>query len=367
MLAALALLAGAAGPVAAAAEAAGATPTFHRPSLVGTSNYTHFWMPEPLFRAAAEPSAPLLVGIALHGDSGPWGKCPNPKHPQNCSAMYQSRGASGASWSPTTALHANALIQPTADGGSRGFSGKIAMDASTNTTGSFSWQEWRWTAHAGVRVVHSAVTPVVGLPPIDGASLTVLPSSARLGDGSWLALAYGATQADRAAGSGNRTCVPLFHWQAHYCAAVFVLATADEGRSWRYRSSLHWHPTMGSAVGGPTEAALTLLRDGRLLAVYRVEEHENLWQSLSSDGGQNTGKAASLVFSVGKCRTFAETIPRLLQENSRLNLSPPFSGVTWREPRQTVNTWSVFPQVRQNALLPPRFPFDLPSTTPGPP
>ena len=23
---------------------------FHRPSLVGESNYTHFWMPEPLFR-----------------------------------------------------------------------------------------------------------------------------------------------------------------------------------------------------------------------------------------------------------------------------------------------------------------------------
>jgi hypothetical protein len=54
---------------------------------------------------------------------------------------------------------------------------------------------------------------------------------------------------------------------------------------------------------GPSEAAVTLLPDGRVLAVYRVEEHENLWQSLSSDG-----------------------------------------GVTWGKPQKT-STWSVFPQL----------------------
>jgi hypothetical protein len=27
--------------------------TFHKPALVGESNYTHFWMPQPLFRLAA--------------------------------------------------------------------------------------------------------------------------------------------------------------------------------------------------------------------------------------------------------------------------------------------------------------------------
>ena len=27
--------------------------TFHKPEEVGSSNYTHFWMPQPLFRAAA--------------------------------------------------------------------------------------------------------------------------------------------------------------------------------------------------------------------------------------------------------------------------------------------------------------------------
>jgi hypothetical protein len=174
------------------------------------------------------------VGIALHGDSGPWGKCPNPKHPQNCSAMYRSLTAGADAWAPTEGLPGNALIQPTEDNTSRGFSGKVVIDPSTNTTGTWSWREWRWAAGAGVSgiggVGKSAVT---GLPPIDGTFLSVLPSSIRLPDGSWLVVAYGATQADEKAGSGNRTCVPMFHWQSHFCVAVFVLATADEGRSWQ--------------------------------------------------------------------------------------------------------------------------------------
>lgn len=290
--------------VATSATSPTLTLTFHKPSLVGSSNYTHFWMPEPLFRAAAEPSAPLMVGIALHGDSGPWGKCPNPRHPQNCSAMYRSLSASADAWVQTDELPANALIQPTRANTSRGFSGKVEIDPTTNTSGTMSWKEWRWAAGTGISVVGGVgASAVTGLPPVYGTALSILASSVRLGDGSWLALAYGATQADAVAGSGNQTCVPMFHWQSHFCVSVFVLATVDEGRSWRYHSSLHWHPAMGTAVGGPSEAALTLLPDNRVLAVYRVEQHENLWQSLSGDG-----------------------------------------GATWGEPMQT-SAWSVFPQL----------------------
>jgi hypothetical protein len=282
-------------PAAAASPAPSAAApslTFHKPSLVGSSNYTHFWMPEPLFRAAATPEAPLLVGIALHGDSGPWGRCPNPNHPQNCSAMYRSDTAGGERWAPTQSrLPANALVQPTARNTSRGFSGKLVINAGTNTSGSLSWREWRWAADTGlVPVGPPGTSHVSGLPPVFSSSLTVLPSSVQLRDGSWLAVAYGATQADVEAGTGNRTCVGMFHWQAHFCVSVFVLASATEGRSWQYRSSLRWHPDMGSAVGGPSEAALTLLPDDRVLAVYRVEQHENLWQSLSGDRAYTWGE-----------------------------------------------------------------------------
>jgi hypothetical protein len=256
--------------------------------------------------SADDLEPPLYVGIALHGDSGPWGKCPNPKHPQNCSAMYRSVDASAGKWEPTAPLPANALIQPTVDSTSRGFSGKIIIDTTTNTTGSVAWKEWRWVEGV-TEAVDSGVSKVTGLPLVFGQILSVLPSSIRLHDGNWLAVAYGATQADHLRGSGNRTCVPMFHWQAHFCASVFVLASADEGRSWRYRSSLAWNPSMGTSVGGPSEAALSLLPDGRVLAVYRVEEHENLWQSVSGDGGES-----------------------------------------WGAPRQT-NAWSVFPQLTTTA------------------
>ena len=51
---------------------------------------------------------------------------------------------------------------------------------------------------------------------------------------------------------------------------------------------------------GPSEAAVTLLPDGRVLAVYRVEEHENLWQSLSSDGGGTHGESAAVGSGSGR-------------------------------------------------------------------
>lgn len=49
---------------------------------------------------------------------------------------------------------------------------------------------------------------------------------------------------------------------------------------------------MGTRVGGPSEAAITLLADGRtLLAVYRVQSYEYLWQSTSTDGGRTWAAA----------------------------------------------------------------------------
>ena len=228
--------------------------------------------------------------------------CPNP---QNCSAMYRTTGATIDAWEQTDAVAANALVR-TSNVSSRGFGGKVAIDSRTNRSGVLAMNEWRWSADAPgtIAVTARRAVPVTGLPAVYGSELTVVPTSVRLPDGNWLAMAYGATLADVEAGSGNRTCVGLFHWQAHFCARIFVLASATNGDSWQYRSSLTWDPEMGKAVGGPSEGALTLLADGSLLAVFRVEQHENLWQSVSSTGGR-----------------------------------------TWGAPTQT-NAWSVFPQLR---------------------
>ena len=210
----------------AAVHAGAQAATFGTPSLVGESNYTHFWMPQPLFSAAAIEGAPLFVGIALHGDSGPWGACPNPKHPQNCTAMYRG-GADGKGWGPAEPLEGNALIR--LDGlSSRGFAYKMAVDTATNTSGTVSWGAWRYApATRAVTGVTHGVARVTGLPPVMGASLIFMPSSTQLANGDWVTIAYGGTQAEHAAGAGNRTCTGVYHWQAHWCSTDFVLGTSE--------------------------------------------------------------------------------------------------------------------------------------------
>ena len=291
------------------------TATFHKPATVGESNYTHFWMPIPMFRVALAAAAPLFTAVALHGDSGPWGHCPNPKHPQNCTAYFAS--ADGAVWTPTEPLAGNALLRLNSST-SRGFGGRVSIDASTNTTGSINWMQWELAPTAPyeqpprheqqprqqqphpaaqlapppvARVTRHGTSRVVGLPPLFSTHLMVLPSSVRMASGEWLALAYGATQEAHAAGAGDRTCVGLFSWQGHFCSSVFVLSTSN-GDEWAFRSELRWGRQMGTHVAGPDEAALTLLPNGlTLLAIYRVQEHEYLWQSLSADGGRTWGAA----------------------------------------------------------------------------
>jgi hypothetical protein len=56
----------------------------------------HFWMPQPLFRAAAAPDADLLVSVAMHGDGV---VCPPPEHPhQACEAAFSKGAAADAPW-----------------------------------------------------------------------------------------------------------------------------------------------------------------------------------------------------------------------------------------------------------------------------
>jgi hypothetical protein len=133
----------------------------------------------------------------------------------------------------------------------------------------------------------------------------MLTSSVRLTSGEMLAVAYATTVADREAGAGNATCVGIYKWQAHWCNSMLVLASSDEGLSWRYRSKISWTSMMGHAVAGPDEGAITLLPDSTtILSVFRVQEHRNYWQATSVDG-----------------------------------------GASWSEPIET-NAWSVFPQLQ---------------------
>lgn len=269
----------------------------HKPELVGRSNYTHFWMITSSTPTSLLPSASIRLEIMLHGDSGPWGKCPNPRHPQNCTAQYTNRGGEWRDIMQTdnpVTVPGNAPIR-LSQSQTRGFAGTAAV---SNNTATLRWQRWEEDPSTGaVRVLDDGTAYVTGLPPLASRELVLLPSLVRLpggtGPGEVLAAAYSTAVADKAAGAGNRTCVGIYKWQAHFCSTLLVLASADEGLSWQYRSRLQWSPAMGHAVEGPDEGALTLLPDNRtLLAVFRVQEHRNYWQATSTDGGRSWGAAA---------------------------------------------------------------------------
>jgi hypothetical protein len=200
--------------------------------------------------------------------------------------MYRGAGADGAGWSAVAEpLNGNALVR--LDGlHSRGFSGKIKIDTRTNTSGWAYWDAWGYDQDSGtVANVSRGASRVTRLPPVLG-DIVLMPSATRLANGDWITIGYGTTRAAKAAGDGNRTCVGMYHWQAHFCSSDFVLGTSDGGHSWQFRSELSWVPAMGKLVGGASEPAVTLLADKRtLLAVFRVEQHTNLWQATSTDGG----------------------------------------------------------------------------------
>ena len=70
------------------------------------------------------------------------------------------------------------------------------------------------------------------------------------------------------------------------CYSVVTIASEDQGASWAYKSSIDWDARMPTHVEGPCESALATMVDGRtLLSVFRVTSNQNMWQSVSTDGG----------------------------------------------------------------------------------
>jgi hypothetical protein len=100
-------------------------------------------------------------------------------------------------------------------------------------------------------------------------------------DGSWLLTMYGNFKDDTLLttdGDAKR--------EAKYMARVFVVSSADKGRSWHYLSSIAI-PHAGDPVGeGFGEPAITRLQDGRLLCIMRSGHHFPLYASWSADNGK---------------------------------------------------------------------------------
>lgn len=264
------------------------TATFSGLQMIGSSNYTHFWMPTPLARLSTAPSAPLLAHVDLCGDGG---TCPPPGHPQPNSAYFSEPGgaaADGAWAAEATHLAANALIRLNATA-TRGLGG-IKLDTSTNTTATVTHNDWVADSKGRITSTQLGHAHVTGLPPmLQIAYLQSTPSAIlRTSDGGEVALAQFYGYASSAPGLAGCTA------GVRMCYSVFTLASTDKGASWQFRSAIHWDSKrMPAKSEGPCEPTLIALPDGRtLLSIFRLGEHQNLWQATSADQGR-TWSAAS--------------------------------------------------------------------------
>ena len=146
---------------------------FGKPALVGKSNYTHFGCHSP-FRVAALNPSPLMVGMALHGDSGKGVSHQNIRK----TSFECGRRENGTGWSPVSEpLRANALLrldhQPWHGGKSR--SGALLR--------LLAMGRWCLIRHPGRDECVAGVATVHGLPPVAG-NLVLMPGATRLPNGS---------------------------------------------------------------------------------------------------------------------------------------------------------------------------------------
>lgn len=279
---------------------------FHSPTLVGESNWSHFWMPATIFKGSG---GDLIMSIDLAGDGKP---CPPPGHPQNCSALYRSVDG-GDSWGiaygnvPGMALPIPQSAAHTGTAKTRVYN--FASKA-TGTPGSFSIFSSVWVDSVGPGIervdAESVDVPMTGFPPLAGDSSGPAASGnvillAGVSPPTHVGTFYGRLR------NSSRGCHPFEGagappWPG--CDSAFFAASTDAGRSWAYRSHINWNPSMSSKAEGVTECSIAQLRNGKLLSLFRLQSNLPLYKAYSTD-----------------------------------------HATTWSMPEQT-DTWAVYPQLR---------------------
>ena len=253
---------------------------------IGSSNYTHYWMPSPLSKVSAAPDAPLYAHIDLCGDGT---KCPPPIHPQPAGA-YLTEPATGGPWvAEATHLATNALIRLNGTS-TRGF-GSIVLDTSTNNTATASYNDWVASDGTVSLVSHKAGSaPVTGLPPMLMIAYFQSTPSAVLKTVSGGEIAFAQFYAYLASAPRLGGCTG----GVKMCYSTITLASEDKGASWQYRSAINWDKSqMPPAVEGPCEPTLVALPDGKtLLSIFRLNSYQNLWQATSLDQGRTWSMAS---------------------------------------------------------------------------
>ena len=267
---------------------------FHAVTQIGSSNYTgvdgHFWMPQPLFRAAVAMDSELLVSVAIHGDGA---ACPPLDRPhQACDEGLRQGPAAGAPWAvvPGGISPGNSLIRLNGSV-TRGFAG-LWLNTSTNTSGQAFFHDF--DERGGY--LRKGDATIAGMPPMLGIGYLQSTPSAVITAGPDKGLALTQFYGYLASAPATGGCKAAHPWEKPYCYTVITLASADgSGLSWRFRSAIEWdgeRAKMPALVEGPCEPSLVVLPDGKtLLSVFRLQSNKNLWMSISRDARSTFGTA----------------------------------------------------------------------------
>ena len=277
---------------------------FERPVIIGSSNSSHFYFPAVIvaYNSTGATSTATSISIAqsvtlcddVHTCAG------------KCAQILRSRDG-GQTWELQKTVHHGGT-------GSFNYYGDLGQRLPVSTApGTFitfagnnggSWlgrpivlQHWSddGGAAASLRLVQNSTANLLGIPAAFMQGVGGLGQSGaivRVGPGVLLTAFYGYANDTPASTCNHRRC---------YTIALF--RSFDDGITWNYTARLDQTAAMPTAVEGPCEPTLVVLRDSRVLLVFRLQSGQPLWKTYSSD-----------------------------------------AGVTWTEPQPT-SAWAVWPQL----------------------
>jgi hypothetical protein len=255
---------------------------FGAPSLVGSSNTTHFWFPASVLQLGAGPSssATVLQGVSRHGDGRT-----DPKSATG--ATLQTRNG-GDSYQSVPAVGSFPLVpeDPVFSKRAHNLDNFSSLNNFHCANASCSGDVVRWNASLQpmkyVALHVDGVSSDVALA-VDGERPIMLR------DGSVLLATYGF------ASDAPRTCSKEMPDQKCYSIFFFALPKPSaEQTSWRYVGRIDHTPAMsaqGATVEGPCEPAIVQLpgNDDRVLSVFRVNGFTSHWAAISKNGGRDWG------------------------------------------------------------------------------